>query len=49
MEMLATKGIAVSIHAPRAGGDALILSRYGFSLAVSIHAPRAGGDCVFRK
>ncbi len=35
--------LEVSIHAPRAGGDAA----YAYPLArggVSIHAPRAGGD-----
>ena len=33
----------VSIHAPRAGGDAAI-GGISVEYSVSIHAPRAGGD-----
>ena len=34
----------VSIHAPRAGGDMLLITDI-VPKVVSIHAPRAGGDC----
>ena len=41
------KGVRVSIHAPRAGGDALYELHLDGILDVSIHAPRAGGDSDF--
>ena len=34
----------ISIHAPRVGGDSLILPSTSLHLAISIHAPRVGGD-----
>ena len=37
----------ISIHAPRAGGDADTPSGL-FCAVISIHAPRAGGDCFPR-
>ena len=35
---------AISIHAPREGGDFEALLRAGHSKQISIHAPREGGD-----
>ena len=36
----------VSIHAPRAGGDVILLVAGIDDMRVSIHAPRAGGDFI---
>ena len=36
---------AISIHAPREGGDGFDGSDIGTILFISIHAPREGGDC----
>ena len=33
----------ISIHAPRAGGDA-VCRLFAAQIFISIHAPRAGGD-----
>ena len=35
---------AISIHAPRAGGDTVWAAQRAEALRISIHAPRAGGD-----
>ena len=34
----------ISIHAPRAGGDFVLVIAVYPSILISIHAPRAGGD-----
>ena len=39
---------AISIHAPREGGD-LQTNFYGQSVYISIHAPREGGDFVWQE
>ena len=39
----------ISIHAPREGGDFLILSKVVPSAVISIHAPREGGDVARRR
>ena len=36
----------ISIHAPREGGDVVVLSKMMRERSISIHAPREGGDCV---
>ena len=36
----------ISIHAPRAGGDANADTVEQLRVAISIHAPRAGGDAT---
>ena len=38
-----SKGIKISIHAPREGGDASSAGAF-FASSISIHAPREGGD-----
>ena len=39
-------GKAISIHAPRAGGDLSAVMRATEDSDISIHAPRAGGDTM---
>ena len=39
---------AISIHAPREGGDAAYLLNKRGAEGISIHAPREGGDCFAR-
>ncbi len=41
-------GQLVSIHAPRAGGDVILMLGQR-TVLVSIHAPRAGGDDTLRR
>ena len=36
--------IAISIHAPREGGDEELVERCARYAEISIHAPREGGD-----
>ena len=36
--------VAISIHAPREGGDVLLPGNPGIHEPISIHAPREGGD-----
>ena len=36
-------GYGISIHAPREGGDMIVL-RIKVEVIISIHAPREGGD-----
>ena len=38
-------GQRISIHAPRVGRDAELISM-PFKFSISIHAPRVGRDCV---
>ena len=38
--------LAISIHAPREGGDAAMVESLKDQLKISIHAPREGGDPV---
>ena len=40
------KEIAISIHAPRVGGDPAHPEMPGLDYPISIHAPRVGGDVV---
>ena len=40
-----TQPIAISIHAPREGGDDTPSLSDGLPTVISIHAPREGGDC----
>ena len=35
----------ISIHAPRAGGDNVVI-HFTATVEISIHAPRAGGDSI---
>ena len=47
--MLPHCGTAISIHAPREGGDHPIPKNSGKTI-ISIHAPREGGDiAIFRR
>ena len=41
----AVRVAAISIHAPRVGGDLELLGRHLGMFTISIHAPRVGGDC----
>ena len=40
--------ITISIHAPREGGDVMLLSQFYTLTDISIHAPREGGDVCYR-
>ena len=42
--LLNSRSRTISIHAPRAGGDAYSTDGQ-YKVKISIHAPRAGGDC----
>ena len=42
-ELRSFRGLLISIHAPRVGGDILTLASFCICL-ISIHAPRVGGD-----
>ena len=42
----APKPAAISIHAPREGGDGEVWGKYHPDANISIHAPREGGDSV---
>ena len=36
--------LQISIHAPRVGGDVILLREHDAPVPISIHAPRVGGD-----
>ena len=44
-----SRGKAISIHAPRAGGDGHGKAEQLPEQGISIHAPRAGGDYYFSR
>ena len=48
MELALFSQSAISIHAPREGGD-MLHSQPGVFPDISIHAPREGGDVVAPK
>ena len=39
----------ISIHAPRVGGDVIVVAAVHAASSISIHAPRVGGDTLYSR